>query len=77
PLRFVHHGGLKEVISSWWTADATLSALRLINSTADIYVNMMIENHQSVGDIYIYLLSMLSQAWVHFPSVYAMSGPSI
>lgn len=41
------------MISSWWTADATRSALRLMNSTTDIYVNMMIENHQSVGDIYI------------------------
>lgn len=31
----------------------------------------------SLSGIYIYLLSMLSQAWVHFPSVYAMSGPSV
>ena len=57
PLRFVHHRGPKEVTSSCSTTDATPDAQQLINSTTDIYVNIMMENRMTQG--YIAFWSML------------------
>jgi hypothetical protein len=63
------------VTSSFSTADAPPVAQQLINSMADIYVNMMTENHDP--GIYCLLVNAENKHQYILFSVYAMSGPSI